>query len=317
MEIIGVPFDFCGKRSGSRLGPAAVRLAGLHEALRGIGLTVSDGGDIPAPQTPTEADGGLKNFVPGWRCVQDLKARVERTLRAQDLPLVLGGDHFIALGSIAAALSHFGNDLAVIWIDAHADLNTPATSPSGNLHGMPFAALLGLPSGCEGLVNHQWKELISSSFLECKLGPDRSAWFGLRELDAGEQNVINYLPGRFVMTMHDVDRWGVVQCLERFDRWMQTIGVRNLWISFDVDVLDPLLAPGTGTAVRGGLSYREMHIFGEVLYEILARPNCPYKLAGLDLVEINPLTDTNNITALTAVEWISSLFGKRILGPRP
>lgn len=327
MELIGVPFDLCGKEPGSRLGPAAFRLAGVDEALAGLGLVLTDGGDIPvlpgnAPHNTNinasdeNPEPSLGNFYPAFDCVRTLKARVSRSLESGDFPLVVGGDHFTAVGSVAGALDVYGADLALIWIDAHADLNTPETSPSGNLHGMPVAALLGLPSGVTGLADRQWKEIICGVVPETRLRPDHSAWFGIREVDSGEQAHLRNLPGRFVVTMHDVDRVGVVECLNRFDGWLRASGATKLWVSFDVDVLDPLLAPGTGTAVRGGLSYREMHIFGEVLHEILAGPDCPYELVGVDIVEINPLTDTNNITARTVVEWMASVCGKRILGPR-
>ena len=325
MELIGVPFDLAGKTLGSRLGPAAIRLAGISEAVGALGIALKDGADVPVltpadseiPPSPNRAAlGGLRNFHAAYDGVRTLKSRVAHTLECGDFPLVIGGDHVIALGSVAGALQVWGEDLAVIWIDAHADLNTPATSPSGDLHGMPLAALLGLSSGVSGLADQQWQELVCGLVPETRLRPDRCAWFGLREVDPGEQVHLRNLSGRFVNTMHDVDRHGIVSCLMNFDEWMRSAGVKNLWISFDVDVLDPFLAPGTGTAVRGGINYREMHIFGEVLYEILNAPGCPYKLVGLDIVEINPLSDTNNITALTVVEWIASLCGKRILGPR-
>jgi len=317
MELIGVPFDLAGKTLGSRLGPAALRLAGISQTLAKLGIILKDGADIPIlpGSLEGESSAGLRNFHPSFDCVRTLKARVAHCISSGDFPLVVGGDHTIALGAVAGALDIYGDDLAMIWIDAHADLNTPATSPSGSLHGMPVAALLGLPSGLSGLHDQQWQELICG-VADTHLRSERAAWFGLREVDPGEQVHLRNLKGRFVNTMHDIDRQGIVPCLMQFDDWLKKSGAKNLWISFDVDVLDPLLAPGTGTAVRGGLSYREMHIFGEVLHEILNAPDCPYKLAGLDIVEINPLNDTNNITALTVVEWIASLCGKRILGPR-
>lgn len=314
MEVIGVPFDLCGRKPGSRLGPAAVRLANLEGAMSAIGVTITHDEDIAGPACTPEAK-GLKNFGPALECVQNLRARVLQALQRGGTPLVIGGDHFIAAGSVAAALEVYGGDLALIWIDAHADLNTPAGSPSGNLHGMPFAALLGLPSSTNAVEDKQWKELEAALVPRNKLQQNRSAWLGIRELDREEQETISNLEGRFAATMYDIDRYGIVECVQKFDHWLREAGAKKLWISFDVDVLDPQLAPGTGTAVRGGLTYREMHIVGEVLHQFLTMPNCPYSLVGLDLVEINPLNDTNNITALTAVEWVASLFGKGILGP--
>lgn len=316
MEVIGVPFDLCGKRPGSRLGPAAVRLAGLAEQLTSVGLTVADGADIPVTLTCEEECGGLLNFNAAFDCVRSLKSRVAQALASGLVPLVIGGDHFISVGSISGALEVCGSGLAVLWIDAHADLNTPDTSPSGHLHGMPVAALLASPSGTEGIGDRQWRRVRDEIVPPAPLRSDRVAWFGLRELDLGEQERIGDLKGRLAITMHDVDRSGIVECIEQFDRWIRASSAKKLWISFDVDVLDPVLAPGTGTAVRGGLTYREMHVLGEILYEKLQNTGCPYELIGLDVVEINPLSDTNNVTALTTVEWVASLFGKRILGPK-
>jgi arginase len=296
------------------LGPAAVRIADLEGAMRSIGVEITRDEDIAGPECSAQLP-GLKNFGPGLECVKNLRARVLQALNRAETPLVIGGDHFIAAGSVAAALEVHGDDLALLWIDAHADLNTPDGSPSGNLHGMPFAALLGLPSSTGHIEDRQWKELIGVLVPRNKLQQNRSAWLGLRELDLEEQETIANMEGRFAATMHDIDFLGIVECLNKFDHWLRASGAKKLWISFDVDVLDPQLAPGTGTAVRGGLTYREMHVFGEVLHQKLSMPNCPYSLVGLDLVEINPLHDTGNITALTAVEWVASLFGKRILGP--
>jgi arginase len=167
----------------------------------------------------------------------------------------------------------------------------------------------------EGRYDHDWRKLLDA------LGPgrlqwNRLAWFGLREVDPAERMLIPQHPEALAITMHDIDRHGIIGELERFDTWMRAQGARHLWISFDVDSLDPILAPGTGTAVRGGLTYREAHLTAEVLCEFMGREDCPYDLVGLDLVETNPLFDTNNETAKMAVEWIASLFGKTILGKR-
>jgi arginase len=314
IEIIGVPFDLCGARYGSRLGPAALRLAGISGILEGLGFQVQDAGDVPivAECAPGE---GIANLGPLVEEIGYLRGRVEECLSRGSTPLVMGGEHTIAIGAIAAALAKHGPDLAVLWIDAHADLNTPATSPSGNLHGMPLAALLGLESGVTDQSDGQWRSLLDV------LGPERLqwnriAWFGLREVDDAERDLIPSKPEALAMTMHDIDRHGLVSELMRFDTWMRALGAKHLWISFDVDALDPILAPGTGTAVRGGLTYREAHLCAEVLREFLDKSDCPYQLAGLDLVETNPLFDTNNETAKMAVEWIASLFGKTILGKR-
>lgn len=304
--------DYCGARQGSRLGPGAARLAGLQAALEALGIAANDQGDLPLLPEKT-AHEGLRNFDPALASYLELKKRVTSAAR-KGTPLVLGGDHSNSIGSVSGAMEAFGGDLAVLWVDAHADVNTPATSPSGNLHGMPMAALLGFPSGIHGLKDLQWQDILDQVVPKSRLKPERAAWFGLRDVDGGERAHYHQLKGEYTATMYDIDRHGIVTCLERFDGWLRASGATHLWISFDVDSLDPILAPGTGTAVRGGLSYREMHLMGEFLNELLETPGCPYGLAGLDVVEINPLFDTNNATARTAVEWIGSLFGKTILG---
>ena len=216
----------------------------------------------------------------------------------------------MAIGAVRAALETFKDDIAVLWMDAHTDLNVPGTTPSGNMHGMPVAALLGLDPECQGPERGQWNRLLPRS----PLAQDRLAYFGVRELDPGEQAHLRNLPKAYTASMHEIDRHGIVTCMRRFDHWMRRIGVSRLWISFDVDILDPVLAPGTGTAVRGGLTYREAHLVAELISELLAAPDCGYRLAGLDVMETNPLFDSMNETAKTVVEWIASLFGKTILG---
>jgi arginase len=275
-----------------------------------------DGGDIPVDLECDESKGGLKHFRQLMDCLQKTKARVNQSCRNGHTPMVIGGDHSIAIGAVAGALECHGDQLALLWIDAHSDLNNPASSPSGNLHGMPIGALMGIESGVVGLQDMHWRHLTNDIVPEARLKPSQTAWFGLRDLDDGERNRINAMPEAFVATMSDIDRYGVVSSLERFDRWLRKSGATKLWISLDVDSLDPILAPGTGTAVLGGLTYREMHMVGEVIWELLQRTYCPYEVVGLDLVEVNPVVDTNNVTAKTAVEWIGSLFGKSILGVR-
>jgi len=315
IDVIGVPFDLCGKRLGSRLGPPALRLAGLTKVLQDLGLEVHDQGDLPTGIDAAKQD-GLRNFEPLLSCVTDLKRRTLDALSRGSMPLVLGGEHDLSIGSVSAALEVFDGDLALLWIDAHADVNTPATSTTGNLHGMPIAALQGVHSGYGGKVEMQWGKLLSEVVPASRQRADRCAWYGLRDVDPGERDLIRRTPGDCAITMQDVDRRGVVDTMHEVDRWLRGTGATKLWISFDVDVLDPILAPGTGTAVRGGLTYREAHLCAELLREFLDAPDCPYQLAGLDVVEVNPLFDTNNETAKMAVEWIGSLFGKSILGAR-
>jgi arginase len=311
IDIIGAPFDLCGKRIGTRLGPAALRLAGLVPALIELGCEVSDVGDLPFNDAKLQGT-GIRCFKEANAAIDDVRQAVQRSLRGGHTPLVLGGDHSISIGSVGAALDVCGDDMAVLWMDAHADLNTPGTTPSGNMHGMPVAALLGHASKTDGEMDRQWHKLLPKRSLK----PEMLAYFGIRDLDHDEKESLRGLQGVYTATTYEIDRHGIVSCLQRFDRWMCSNGAKGLWISFDVDMLDPFLAPGTGTAARGGLTYRESHLAAELLREYLDMPQCPYKLVGLDVVEANPLVDTHNETSVAAVEWIASLFGKTILGKR-
>src|SRR5262249_52420727 len=157
----------------------------------------------------------------------------------------------------------------------------------GHIHGMPIAALLGLESGVEGVIDLQWQQFLGELVPTTRLLPERCAWYGLRDVDPGEAALMRGSPGSLAITMHDVDRNGVVVTMKQFENWLRKTGAKYLWISFDVDVLDPILAPGTGTAVRGGLTYREGHLLAELLRELLDAPGCPVELAGLDVVEVN------------------------------
>lgn len=312
MEIIGVPFDYCGFRLGSRLGPAAVRLAGLADAMQALEYEVLDDGDVVIPPAQA-ATNGIKHHDAASFVFAQVFDRVQESLGERHMPIVIGGDHSISIASVGAALGAYDGDLAVLWVDAHADLNTPGTSPSGNLHGMPLGCLMHEPSGVDGKADEQWLHL-QERFIPDALRSDHTGLLGLRDVDAGESERLQRLPSGYVSTMANIDRRGLVSEVDRLTSWVGALGVKNLWLSFDVDVLDPILAPGTGTAVRGGLTYREMHLFGEMLYEFLAEDECPVQLVGIDLVETNPIFDTHNETAKTGVEFISSLFGKTILG---
>lgn len=312
VRIYGAPFDGGGARLGSRLGPAALKIAGLQPTLEGLGLSVDSWHDFPQVELGDPGK-GLHHLADLMPLIVSLQAEVSTAFGQGCFPIVLGGEHSISMGSVSAALSHFGTDLAVLWIDAHADLNTPGRSPSGNIHGMPLAALAGLPSESTDAKDADWKSL-QAGLSEQKLDLGKVAWLGLRDVDLGERQLLRDHPGCLPLTMFDVDRNGIVEMVSQFDAWMKTNGLTRLWISFDVDVLDPILAPGTGTAVRGGLTYREAHLLAELLRANLDSSACPYKLVGLDLVETNPLEDSHNMTAKMAVEWIASLFGKAILG---
>lgn len=206
--------------------------------------------------------------------------------------------------------------MAILWIDAHGDVNDPRTSPTGNLHGMPLAAMLGrdYPKTIESVKDEQWKKLIDLAMAGSIVGGDQVAWLGLRDVDLGEAKYIaRDLPSSLPLSMEVIDRHGLLTAFDHFSNWFAKSGCTHLWISFDVDVLDPVMAPGTGTAVRGGLSYREGHLLAELLHEKFFD-----KLVGLDVVEVNPILDSNNTTVRVATDWLASLFGKKILpwGPR-
>jgi len=312
IEIVGAPFDLCGQRRGSSLGPGALRIAEIEETLAALGLTILDRGDTSI-QSPSKAQAGLRNFEPLQVQLAELKAKLGRVHKAGNVPLMLGGEHTLSIASVAASLDHFDGDLAVLWIDAHADLNIPENSPSGNMHGMPLAALCGFESGTNGFAHDQWEQLVE--FVgDHRLQMERVGWIGLREVDQGERRALRDREPGFVNTMYDFDLRGIPAEIERMDAWLRASGVKHLHVSFDVDVMDPILAPGTGTAVRGGLTYREAQLCAELLRERLTAKDCPYKLASLDVVETNPIPDNHNETAVMAVEWVASLFGKTILG---
>lgn len=319
MDIICVPFDLCGPHQGSRMGSLAMRLEGLEEQLRNLR---QESNVIEASKLSAE--------LPGDRQTCDSKAievfmatkvAVTESLKSGSVPLVIGGDHSIAIGSISGALQEYGDDLGVLWIDAHMDLNTPITSPTGNLHGMPLAVLTHLEYGLDLQNKPEWFDTCVQSWAKLRnivperpLRKDRIAWFGLRSVDSGEVRNFQQLNGSLALTMQDIDQNGINDSLSKVKRWVVDSGCKYLWISFDVDVLDPVFAPGTGTAVRGGLTYREGHLIAETLHDWLFREGIDCQLAGLDLVEVNPLCDQGNTTARVANEWLCSLFGRRILG---
>lgn len=332
VEIIGAPFDLCGAAVGSRLGPAAVRMLGLVSALHELDVEVCADSDAleMLHESPTDYSTKVRHAVGAYRAVSDA---VVASLERGNLPLVLGGDHSLSIGSISGALRHYGTEnLAVLWIDAHMDLNTMSTSPSGNVHGMPVAALTRLSSGDRptsrptgsswSLAARQsgwdaWQTILDEVVPSGGVRHDRTGWVGLRDVDSGEVSNYQKLQSSTAWTMHQIDDRGIAGVIDEIDAWLVRTGATRLWISFDVDSLDPLHAPGTGTAVYGGLTYREGHFLAERLHSLLNDPSRPYRLAGLDVVEVNPMTDEAGETAKIAKEWVCSLFGKRIMGALP
>jgi arginase len=324
IEIHGAPYDLGGARQGSRLGPAALRLAGLTKSLREVlgdssinerhnivsvkpNELVNDLGDLVANLQQEPGD-GLPYADALQKIVLELKERAAKTLQHDRLPLMLGGEHSLSMGPVQACVDKYGDELAVLWIDAHADINTPSTSSTLNVHGMPLALLSGYGSGVGGKTDEHWKTL-KKELGEKSLKVENICWFGLRDVDSGEKPRAKQ---GFPISMHDIDRDGVQECWEKTCQRIEDRGCKYVYISFDVDALDPVLAPGTGTAVRGGLTYREAHLLAELIHKSLTTTP-KFKLVGLDIVEVSPVHDHNNQTATVAVEWVASLFGKSIL----
>jgi arginase len=294
IDIIGVPIDLGADRRGVDMGPSAIRYAHLHQKLEELGYTLEDKGNIEVPilETCQITDPRLKYLdciIPMGRRIS---GAVATSIQAKHFPLVLGGDHSLSVGSIRGAAKH--KKLGVIWVDAHADFNTAETTPSGNIHGMPLAALCGL--GDPRLVC-LWDEVPPV------IDPKRVAVIGARDLDLGEKHNLREA-GVMVQSMEQIDRIGMVSALEKaLDRVSREVD--GIYLSFDMDSLDPRHAPGVGTPVPGGLTFREAHLACEVVAET-------GKLIGMDIVEVNPILDVQNQTALLAVEFIRSALGSRI-----
>ncbi len=293
--VIGVPMDLGAGRRGVDMGPSAIRYARLHEELTALGYAVHDVGDIKVPVVETlKTNGGEPGGLHHLSAIREACAALAERLgelAEGEFPVVLGGDHSISIGSVSG-LSRRGRT-GVVWIDAHADFNTPATSPSGNIHGMPLAALLGLG-------DPQLTEIAGPA---PKVRPEDVVLIGVRSVDPGERELLRQ-SGVAVYTMKEVDKMGMPTVAANAIAQMQ--GLERVHVSFDADVLDPSVAPGVGTPVAGGLSYREAHL----LMELLADAGI---VTSLDLVEVNPILDEKNRTAAIVVELAASLLGKKII----
>ncbi|MFS0820928.1 arginase [Bacillus sp. 1P02SD] len=296
ISIIGVPMDLGQMRRGVDMGPSAIRYAGVVERLERLDFDIDDLGDIEITRPTREEvanDENLKNLEKVSEANEKLAATVDEVILNGRFPLVLGGDHSIAIGTLAGVSKHYKN-LGVIWYDAHGDLNTADTSPSGNIHGMPLAASLGL--------GH--KRLTDIAGYTPKLKTENVVIIGARSLDDGEKALIKQL-GIKVYTMHEVDRLGMTKVMEETIRYLKdrTDGVH---LSLDLDGLDPHDAPGVGTPVLGGISYRESHLAMEMLEESKL-------ITSAEFVEVNPILDDKNKTASVAVALMGSLFGEKLL----
>ncbi|PSP48064.1 arginase [Halobacteriales archaeon QH_6_66_25] len=300
VELVGVPMDLGADRRGVDMGPSAIRYGGLADQLESIGLACRDGGDLTVPR-PEGRDpdasgqlGGTAKYLTETRTVcERLAERVTEIRESGSFPLILGGDHSIAIGT-GNGSSHDGST-GVLWLDAHGDINTPETTPSGNVHGMPVAALLGL-GPFEGL---SWAHAP-------EIPAENVAQVGIRTLDEGEETAIRETEVT-TYTMTDIDERGITTVVEEAVD-IATAGVDNLYVSLDMDFLDPDEAPGVGTPVRGGASYREAHAAMELMYEKAGE-----KMCALDVVEVNPILDEHNRTAELACELAASALGDQIL----
>ncbi len=297
ITLISVPMDLGADRRGVDMGPSAIRYADIADKLRALGHTVTSAPPIPVSEPEAsaergEGEGHAKHLAPIVAATSLLAELVEQRISTGSLPITLGGDHSIALGSIAGA-SNARKPLGVIWFDAHADFNTPATSPSGNVHGMILAALAGLGD----------ERLVSVGGPGAKLDPRRIVIVGARDLDPGEQRLLREAGVR-VLTMGDIDRRGM-ESVTREALEVALDGAAGLHVSFDIDVVDPSEAPGVGTPVHGGITYREAHLAMEMVAE-------SERLTALDMVEVNPILDQHNQTAILATELVLSAVGKRI-----
>ena len=299
IELLGVPMDLGSGRRGVDMGPSALRIAGVASALAAHGHRVVDGGDLDIKNMEEIPIGSRRARYLGEiaRASGLLSRAIERILERKRFPLVLGGDHSIAIGTISGVASYCRKHkkrLGLLWVDAHSDIHVPKTSPSGNIHGMPLAALFGLGP----------KELTDVGGNEPKLDPTRVALVGIRSLEDGERRHLHDL-GIRVYTMSEIDRDGIHTVMS--DALARvTDGTDCLHVSFDLDAVDPSLAPGVGTPVKGGLDYREAHL----IMELIAASK---RMTSMEVVEVNPILDERNRSAVLAVELLESAFGKRIL----
>ncbi len=299
VNLIGFPMDLGADRRGVDMGPSAVRIANLQQKLEHLGYKVIDSGDINIQIMEKQKIGNLKlkYLSEILRTSKILASRIEKVLEKDQFPLCIGGDHSMALGTIAGISSYCKKNklkMGVIWIDAHPDMNTDKTSPSGNIHGMPLAASLGI--GNDKLVNFYG--------FKPKIKPENCALIGIRSIDILERESIKKL-NLPVYTMSDIDKLGIHRVISRVLKHFKE-NVDHIHVSFDLDSVDPSIVPGVGTPVPGGLSYREAHL----IMEAIAECGC---MSSLEVTEVNPILDNKNISAIFATEIIASSMGQRIL----
>lgn len=296
ISLIGVPMDLGQNRRGVDMGPSAIRYAGVVERLQEIGHTVTDEGNIQiaAAEKAASPDTNLKNLKEVTDASTALANKIHDVMENGQFPLILGGDHSIAIGTLAGLGDRYEN-LGVIWYDAHSDINTGETSPSGNIHGMPLAVSIGL--GHEKLVNIRG--------FAPKIKPENVVIIGARSIDPGEREIIKE-QGIKVFTMHDIDKLGMTEIMDQTMWYLKDREVDGVHLSLDLDGIDPIYTPGVGTPVPGGISYRESHLAMEMLFT-------SDMITSAEFVEVNPILDEKNKTADVAVALIGSLFGEKLL----
>ncbi len=299
VRIIGVPSDLGANIRGANVGPSAVRIAGLHDKISVLGYKIEDAGDILVPIRETLPESAAKEkYLTTITDVCDLlRMEVEMSLARDMLPIVIGGDHSIAMGTISGSSSFYrkkNQNIGLIWVDAHADMNTPASSPTGNLHGMPLSTLLG-----KGIP-----QLVELGGFAGKLRPENVALIGIRTLDHEEKKICRESGIRY-FTMREIDERGMAPIMKEAVA-VATKGTAGIHLSFDIDGIDPLYAPGVSTPVTGGLSYREAHLALEMIADT-------GMLTSMEFVELNPMRDVAHKTAELLVELVQSALGKSIV----
>lgn len=301
IALLGAPIEIGASEPGAAMGPAALRTAGLAKALERLGFTVEDRGDVdpgkPVTDEPVgEGKANHAEMIAAWS--RSLHYAAYSTMQDGCLPIFMGGDHAMAMGTISGVARHcraIGRDLYVLWFDAHADFNTPLSSPSGNMHGMPLAMLCGEP-GLEAVLGQD---------APVPLDPTKVIQFGIRSIDDEERDLVTGR-GVTVVDMRQIDEFGVSALMRDIIARIRASGAM-LHVSFDIDGLDPSIAPAVATTVPGGLTYREAHLIMEMLYE-------SDLVTSVDLAELNPFLDVRGASAKLLVELVASLFGRRIIG---
>jgi arginase len=299
VRLVGVPMDLGAGRRGVDMGPSAIRIAGVSQGLRHLGFTVEDDGDVgvPAPETRDPGSPNARYLEPIYHVCNRLRLRVRRSLEQGEVPVVLGGDHSVAIGTVAGVSEHFKNRdrrIGLVWVDAHADMNTPESSPTGNIHGMPLATLVGM--------GHP--RLVELGGFSPKVERRNVCLIGIRDIDEAERKIVRG-SGIHAYTMRDVDERGMRAIMQEALGFV-TDGTDGFHVSFDLDGMDPRDVPGTGTPVKGGISWREANLLMEMVSDT-------GKMTSLEVTELNPILDVKNQSGEVAVDVILSAFGKRIL----